>query len=50
MFEYLGCSVFDSHEIASLLKNFAHESPLQPQEIPQWSLPLVLSSLKGASL
>ncbi len=49
VFKYSGCSVFDAPKIAALLKNLAPEQPLQSQEIPQWSLPLVLSFLKGAS-
>ena len=48
IFKYLDCSIFDSPKIAALLKNFALEWPLQLQEVPQWSLPLVLSFLKGA--
>ncbi len=49
MFKYLDCSVFNGPEIAALLKNFALERPMWSQEIPQWSLPLVLSFVKGAS-
>ena len=48
VFKYSDCSVFDGPEIAALLKNFALERPMWSQEIPQWSLPLVLSFLKGA--
>ena len=40
--------MFDGPEIAGLLKNFGVERPMWSQEIPQCSLPLVLSFLKGA--
>ncbi len=48
VFKYLDCSVFVGSEIAALLKNFALEMPMHSREIPQWSLSLVLSFLKGA--
>ena len=48
IFKYSGCYVLDSLEIAVLLKNFACDRSLQSQDIPQQSLPLVLSFLKGA--
>ena len=41
VFKYSDSSVFDGPEIAVLLQNFALERPMQSQEIPQWSLPLV---------
>ncbi len=47
IFKYLDCSVFDGPGIAALLKNFTPERPLLSQVMPQWSLPLVLSFLKG---
>ena len=47
VFKYSGCTVFDSPEVAALFKNFALERPIRSQEIPQWSLPLVLAFLKG---
>ena len=49
IFKYSDCSVFDGPEVAALLNNFALERPMRSQEIPQWSLPLVLAFLKGAA-
>ena len=46
VFMYLGCSGFDSLEIAAFLKNFDLERPLQSQEISQLSLLLFFSFLK----
>ncbi len=43
VFRYSDCSMFDSPEIAALLKNFTLEQPLWFQEVPQWNLPLALS-------
>ena len=48
IFKYSGCYVFDSPEIAAILKNFALERPLRLQEISHWSLSMVLSFLEGA--
>ncbi len=48
IFMYSDCSGHDDPKIAALLRNFALEWPLWFQQVLQWSLPLVLSLLKGA--